>query len=474
MEFGTQRRLIAGFISNWISKFAGSVIQLVQVPVFLHFWNVPLYGEWIVITSIPTYLNFSNIGFGSVAANEMTMLMSSGDRDGALRVFQSCWWLIVAVSLAIAGLLGSVVFFLPVARELHLTSIGTTDVKWILIYLGCSVLLGQLEQLLQSAYTSVGRYAYGTFIKSVFSLLAFAVMMVPVVLGYGPRETALAFAVANATGTIVLSALVRKDAPWIDYGWRHARFAEIRRLFVPAVAFMGFPMGNALNLQGTLLVVGRALGPANLVAFGTARTVSRIALQMVQMVNITFWPELSLAYGAKNDALIRVLHRHACQLALIIVTVFVILVMIFGQWFMIHWTGGRVPASRGLLAIFLVIVILNSLWSTSSTLIVAINQHRKLAAYYVASAAVTIILTFIFARYYGLFGAAISLVVPEILMNFYVVSKSLRISNDKFESFVVSLFEFPPFLRRGSLLRWPKKPHLGWKAKGANVTPQRD
>ncbi len=95
-----QKRMALGFLSNWVSRLAGTVIQLVQVPVFLHFWSVPLYGEWIAINAIPAYLSFSNIGFGTVAGNEMTMLMGRDDKAAALRVFQSCWWLI---SLVCAG-----------------------------------------------------------------------------------------------------------------------------------------------------------------------------------------------------------------------------------------------------------------------------------------------------------------------------------------------------------------------------------
>ena len=37
-----QKRMALGFLSNWVSRLAGTVIQLVQVPVFLHFWSLPL------------------------------------------------------------------------------------------------------------------------------------------------------------------------------------------------------------------------------------------------------------------------------------------------------------------------------------------------------------------------------------------------------------------------------------------------
>src|SRR6202042_2233454 len=130
---------------------------------------------------------------------------------------------------------------------------------------------------------------------------------------------------------------------WIHYGWRHASFAEIRKLAPLAIAFMGFPLGNALSLQGSLLAVGYALGPVAVVVFSVARTVSRIALQMVQMVNNTFEPEMSLAYGAGNYPLTRTLLRRACQLALIIAIAIVIVVMTLGPWFLTHWTSGHVP-----------------------------------------------------------------------------------------------------------------------------------
>lgn len=447
MDSGTKKRLALGFLSGWVSKLAGTLIQLIQVPVFLRFWSVPLYGEWMIVTSIPAYLSFSNIGFGNVAGNEMTMLVAADDRDGALRVFQSCWWLISIVCGATILVLSGALYLLPVAKYLKLSSMTETDTKWIIFYLGVSVLLGQLEQLLQSAYRCIGRYPYGSFIKSVMSLVAFFCMIIPVVLGGGARVTALVFAAANVAGTILLCVLVRRDIPWIEYGFSHASFAEIRKLSGPAFAFMGFPIGNALNLQGTLMAVGYALGPTDVVVFGTARTVSRVALQMVQMVNQTFWPEMSIAFGQKNAALTRTLHRRACQMALILAAVVVVGMMTVGPWFLSHWTGGHVPPSRGLLSLLLLVVVFYSLWSTSSTLMTAINQHERLAAVYTFATGITCGICYLAARRWGLYGAAASLLVSEAVMNLYVLPASLKIADDRFGDFLVGMMEWPKSLK---------------------------
>jgi O-antigen/teichoic acid export membrane protein len=455
MDTSTKRRLLLGFISNWVSRLATTIVQLVQVPVFLHFWSVPLYGEWMIVTAVPSYLNVSSLGFGNVAGNEMTMMTARGDREGALRAFQSCWWLITAICSVCMLLFGIALYLFPISEYLKLHQMGPTDTKWIIFYLGCSVLLGQLETLLQSAYRCVGRYPYGSFIKSVLSLAAFGVMLIPVCLGGGARVTALVFALANALGTFALCLMVRRDIPWIRYGWSHARLAEVRRLAAPAFAFMAFPIGNAFNLQGTLLAVGYALGPTSVVVFGTARTVSRVALQMVQMVNSTFWPEMSSAFGANDIPLIRSLHRRACQMALLMAVAVIAAMTAFGPWFLHRWTGGHVPPSRPLLSVLLLVVVFYSLWATSSTLVAAINKHQKLAAWYLAGTSITVVLTYLLARRYGLYGAAASLLVSELVMNLYVLPESLRLSHDNFPAFFASLFEYPASLRPAALIaRW--------------------
>ncbi|WP_187143428.1 hypothetical protein [Terriglobus albidus] len=97
------------------------------------------------------------------------------------------------------------------------------------------------------------------------------------------------------------------------------------------------------------------------------------------MVNSTFEAEMTIAFGARNIELTRTLHRRAVQLSLIVSVTIVAGMMLFGPWFLTHWTHGHVPPSRGLLGILLLVVILFSLWSTSSTLMTSTNQHQKLA-----------------------------------------------------------------------------------------------
>jgi len=400
---------------------------------------------------VPTYLSFSNIGFGSVAGNEMTMLMTRDEKDAALGVFQSCWWLISLMMGATIAAMCGVLYFLPVARLLNLTLLSEYDVKWSLFWLGLSVLFGQLEQLLQSAYRCIARYSYGNFVKSGLSLAAFGAQLVPVVMGYGPRTTAMVFAMANIMGTLILCVMVKHDIPWISYGWKYASLAEVKRLMRPSLAFMGFPLGNAFNIGGSQLAVNYALGSDAVAIWIAARTVSRLALQAVEMVKNTVWPELSIAFGAGNMDVVRTLHRRACQIALLMSLSVVLIVATLGPTFLHRWTLGKVPSSPGLVGLLLVVVVFYSLWSTSATLVSAINLHERLATVYSLATGITVVLTYFAARKYGLFGAAGSLLLSEIIMDAYVLPSSLKISHDTWGGFLGAMLHYPQSLRPKAL-----------------------
>jgi O-antigen/teichoic acid export membrane protein len=452
MDDRTRRRLLVGFATTLISKAAATVIQLVQVPVLFHFWGETVFGVWLVLTGIPTYLSFSNAGFGSVAGNEMTMLMARKEQDKALSVFQSCWWWISLVMGITGAAMSVALWLLPMGRLLHVDAISEHDVSLTLFWLGLSVLFGQLELLLQSAYRCIARYSYGTFMKSCLSLAAFGVQLAPVMMGYGPRTTAMVFALANITVTLILCVMVKRDIPWISYGWSHASFKEIKRLTRPSLAFMGFPLGNALNIQGSQLAVNYALGADAVAIFGTARTVSRLALQTVELVKNTVWPELSIAFGAGNMELVRTLHRRAVQIALFASLSVVVIVATLGPTFLHKWTLGKVPSSPGLVGLLLVVVVFYSLWSTSSTLVAAINLHERLATMYSIATGVTVVVTYFAARRYGLFGAAGSLLLSELIMDAYVLPSSLRIAHDTWGGFMGAMLHYPQSLRPGALV----------------------
>jgi hypothetical protein len=88
VQAGLKAKLLRNLGANAYGQAITILIQLVSVPLYLHYWGKQLYGEWLILSAIPAYLALSDIGFASVTANDMTMRVANGDRHGTLEVFQ--------------------------------------------------------------------------------------------------------------------------------------------------------------------------------------------------------------------------------------------------------------------------------------------------------------------------------------------------------------------------------------------------
>jgi O-antigen/teichoic acid export membrane protein len=443
-----RRRLLANAGATTLGRGLSVLIQLVSVPILLHHWGTELYGEWILLSTVPSYFAMSDIGFGSVAANEMTMLVAMGKRSEALDVFQSVSLFITSVSIAMCGFLTLGIWFLPIERWLQIHRLSLHDARLILLVLGLSALLSLQEGLFQGCFRCVGKYPMGTTAKSIVQLGSFGGLVTAASLGASPLQVAVVIVLVNIVGTLGLWLLLRTQIDWLRYGIRHAQGSTIRRLVLPAVSFMSFPVSNILSVQGILMVIGHIFGPVGVVTFSTARTISRSVLQAMQLINTSVWPEISAAFGAGSIALVRKIHRTSCQLSILICVCSTVLVAVFGNRIWSLWTIGQVQTDPVLLNILLVQMLVGTLWFTSSVVPVATNNHQGIAKTILSACCFQLILAYLLMKvpFLGLRGAAIALVIGDIAIALFVLRTSLRLVDDTFERFLRSMFELPKIL----------------------------
>ncbi len=453
---GLKRRLLAGFGANSFSRLTTTLTQIFSVPIFLSHWGVHLYGEWILLNTIPSYLGLSDVGFGSVAGNEMTMRVAAQDLTQALVVFQSVWVLTTVITSVVGVLLLIAAWLLPLGTWLNMHAISARDARLIVLLLGLAVLLGMQETLFQAAFRCVGKYPLGTVAKSLVVLAAFLSTMVGVWMGLSPLSVATLYVAVNTSGVIGLWILLRREVPWIRFGIRYAEWSAIRRLTGPALSFMSFPLVNALNLQGILVVIGYVMGPTAVVTFNTARTISRSATQGMNLINNSIWPEMSAAFGRGAMGTARMLHRRSCQLSLLLCLGITLTVALLGGWIWKVWTVGRVPTDPVLLNLMLLQMLISAFWFTSSVVPMATNQHQRMARIMLAATCLALALAWLLMRVHslGLRGAAIALAAGDLVTASYVLRESLRLLDDNMVDFMGSMLDLsvvPQLWRKSKL-----------------------
>lgn len=423
------QRLRKGVGAQGFSQAVNLFIRLAEVPLFLAFWDANRYGEWLMVATIPVYLAMADGGFTGSSQREMTMRAGAGDKVGALAVFQSTWVLLLIVSGLLLATAALATFMLPLAKWLALSTMPGSTLPAVILMLATHVALSFQVGLIYGGYCCEGRYARGTFLMSVASLLDFAGLAVAVIAGGGPIEAAAGYLLGRILGLLLLIYDLPSVAPWLSFGAKFASKVQVARLIRPSLASMAFPLGDALNIQGMRLVVGLVLGPTAVTVFSSIRTLCRSAMRPIIVIARLTEPEIALAYGAERHDVVRNLFTRSCQ-----ITVWTVLTACVALWFggellFRAWTGGKIAIEPQLYAWLLLASAVNGLWYTALMVPFSTNRHGTISMFYSLGYGIGVLaLSAIFMQAFQLAGAGFAILIGELAMAIIVIPAALRLS----------------------------------------------
>lgn len=439
---GLVSRIVKGVAANGFGQIVTLMTSLITVPLAYRFWGASLYGEWLLLSAIPVYLTMSDLSFGTTAGSEMTMLVARGETHKALKVFQSAWILVTVVSVFIAALMLILVHVVDLRSALHLSILSNQEGMAIMTVLLLSVCLAQQGGLTDAIFKCSDRFAQGLFYSNLmrfFELIGFIVVLVA---GGDPWNFALVSLIPRVFYYLAVFAYLRKKVPWIYLGWSHAEMKILKPMVGPAITFNAFNLGYATGLQGILVLIGNRVSPAAVALFNPLRTLTRILVQMASMVSITIWPELSKAVGASDFELARRIHRRASQLTFWAILPAQIGLLVLGPWLFKLWIGQSLSDYRVLFAL-VVSTLFTGIWTISSAVPMSMNRHQSSAIWFLASSLVSLGLAALWVGPMGAFGAALAIIVGEVMMMVFVVRRALQLLEDNPKTYLVQLVTPP-------------------------------
>ncbi len=441
-------RFVKGLGGQAVTQAVNILIQLSTVPLLLHFWGLELMGEWLVLTAIPAYLMLSDLGFTSATINEMTMQVARGDREGALATFQSSAVMLAALSVAMAAVAGVFAWAAPMAEWFGFVHLDNAEAGTVIALQVGLVILGIQVGLMNAAFVCEGAYGLGTALMAAISLVNFGLIILAAATGLGPVGAAAFLIAGELAGLVAMRLVLRRVAPWVHYGVRGASRARIRDLAGPALGFVVYSVGQALNVQGVLLVVGAVLGPAAVTAFNTMRMMTRFVNTLLGAYYGTVRPEISIAYGRGDMALIRRLHAFACQVAVWLALAAAVGFALLGEWVLRIWTHGEVALDPWLFAGLIAAMLFYALWFASSMVFYGTSRHHGLALMLVTANGASVAVAYALLETLGLPGAGIAAASAEFAMLVYVVWRTLRMLDEPFGIWLRAILPLPVKLVR--------------------------
>jgi O-antigen/teichoic acid export membrane protein len=409
-------RISRGVAANIYDKLAIAGIQIALVPVLATHWGLETYGAWVLLATIPSFLAMSDFGFATAAGIQMTMLVANGRRDEAVRVFQSAWAVILPSTFVVLLLALLTCWVVPAAMLPVTPAFGSGEARLTLCLLIVYGLVSLQGSIFNAGFRCAGLFALGTFWAGNTIMIENGALLVAVLFDASPIEAAAALLGGRLVALVAQNLLLRRQVPWLRIGLGEARRDTARALLHPAVAIMMLPLAQASFLQGTAIALGAAAGPAAVPAFTAARTLSRIGLQITQVLTHALMPEFSAAF-ARGDRPAQARMIVATLLAAAVVCVpFALVLAVGGPRIVALWTHGVIHPSTGLMWAMAATVVLGGVWNPLSNLILAMNRHAGFSYPFVVLALLTMPVSYFLSAQMGAAGAGLSIALMDLAM----------------------------------------------------------
>lgn len=404
------RRIIIGMGANSFGMAITIGMQLVSLPLFLHYWSTSTYGVWLMLSAIPAYLSMADVGMVTAAGNKMTMAMGKGDLPEANKVFQSAQLFMTIVCGLIALITVPIILFAPVPF------LQTANLRVALLALCIGVLIALFGGLSEAVFKSTQRYATGTMLSNYVRLGEWLGYMFGLIMVGSFAAVAVCGLAVRIVGTLIAIQLSRRGNHGIHWGAHAAERAEIQAMFKPAVSFMAFPLANALGFQGLTLLVGALFGPIAVALFNTYRTIARVAVQVTAIFSHALWPEFSRLFGENAIMAIHQLFRRSVLLGGTQALLLSFVLYFSSPWLLKLWTHGAIEFVPSSMLLILLYAAVAGVWHIPRVLLMATNQHTGLAYWALAAAMLCIGLAWLLSAALQLNGVILAMLLSETVI----------------------------------------------------------
>lgn len=422
----TYNRLIKNGSASILDKLAKVCEQLVLVPFFIIYWGVEYYGDWITITTIPTFFALSNLGFGTAVGNTFILRYFGNDKKGAatsvktgLKVMHYGIVFVILLSLMIIQLID----FMGLFNNLHISNF---EAKWSVFFMFAAAASTFYLAVFEYFYRAVHMAHLAIFLMAIISFVKVGVSVICLYFSFDALKYSFTLFIITIITNIFYINLAVKKLKFKEY--RDANFKKEEAIFLFKKGFGYFlnPLWQAIYYQGTTFIVRITLGPVAVVLFNTLRTLVNSSSQIFNIVVTAIFPEFQLAVGENDKEKSRKLYSLIIIINFILSVFAIIFLLTLGKDLYGWWTHNKIDVPEMVWILMIVRIVFYALWFSFSFVFQANNNPYPLTITGFLVSVLSVFITWIGSVKFGILGAALGMLVFDVLMFLIIKIKSQK------------------------------------------------
>lgn len=395
-------------MANFVGNGWAAVINLVFIPLYLHYIGAEGYGLIGIFASLQVILSLLDNGLSTSLNKELAGLsvhVGKGQQmKNIVKTLGNAYWLIAIIAGAVAMLLAPFIARHWVQPEA--LSVQTITISFLL--LGMSLIFqfpigfysGGLLGLQRQVMLNILKIFYAT-LKSAGALLVLIFI----------SQTVIAFFSWILLVSILQAFTYRYFLQYyLPRTAQKAVFdkAELKKIWRFAAGMTAIGITSVLLTQTDKIILSKLLSLENFGYYTFAFAIGSVSYMIVTPVSQSYFPRLSMLYAKGEIAALKEIYHQSCSLVTLLVVPFALLLAFFSKEILFIWTHDEVLVDNTWLitSVVTIAAALHCLMFMPYMLCLTYN-HTKLALY--TNLFILIVLipgVYFSAKYYGALGGA--------------------------------------------------------------------
>ena len=438
-------RILKGISENIIDRCINVIIKFIEPIIFISLASIETYGTWLVIFSLPAYIMISDLGFSTVGQNQINMNIKLGKFKAAQKNFLNTLNLMI-----ILNIIFSIFFFILLKKLfdigfLKLENINSKEFYSISIIIILYTFIHQLNGLYLGVYPAHNKYYFKIRVGYISKILEICLLFYGLLNNNSFQIILLYFLVFKILIFIFIFIDTKMKYDWIKFQLTLDK-NYIKKNFSHATSYLMFPITNALKYQSTNLIINAFLGPKYVAILSIYLTLSRVMVNFTSITDGIIKVEVAKLWISKQFKNLKKIFIFNIQITFYFSIMIILFLFFFNEMIFKIWMGETFVIERNLLYILILSTFFQSLFFSSSTLLISTNNFKKITLYNFINALIFIICIFTLLKINpNLLIVAILFLVSDSIIFINALSFSSKMLNDKFIENLVKIFSLKSF-----------------------------
>ncbi|MBN1180699.1 MAG: oligosaccharide flippase family protein [Bacteroidales bacterium] len=421
---GHQRSIAAkkNIFASFLIKGVSIGVNLLLVPMTIHYVNPTQYGIWLTLSSIVAWFSFFDIGFGNGLRNKFAEAKAKGDLKRA-REYVSTTYAVLSIIFTIVWFLFFVVnYFLDWSLILNAPSEMAAELSLLALVVFSFFCLQMVLRTINTVLIADQKPAKSAFFDMLGQVLVLSIVFI---------------LTQTTKGSLIYLGVVIGLAPILILIISSLFFyTKTYRFFAPSIGFVRFKLLNDIMGLGyrffivqvaaiilfttSNILITQFYGPEEVTAYNIAYKYFSLVSMGFGIIVAPFWSAITDAYYRKDLGWIRGVMKKLDFLAIIFVAVCLFMLLIADKVFMV-WIGEAVKVPISITIVMAFYFIVNVLALAPNTFINGTGKIQLQFYTAIFSIVFTIPLAFLFCKYFdfgpaGVVAASLTTTLPCMIL----------------------------------------------------------